>query len=58
MRLILGLKDMGEDQQLVNLGLTKTVLLCIALEYYAIWVSWMLLLFRAISGFTNRLISW
>ena len=49
---------MNDDQQEVNLGLTKTVLLCIALEYSDIWVSWMLWFLRAISGFTIMLIWW
>jgi hypothetical protein len=45
------------DQHEVLLGLTNTVLLCIALEYYEIAVSCILFCFFFIYGFTNKF-SW
>lgn len=36
------------------LGFTKTVLLCMALEYSEMGVSWMLCFFFPTSGFTSR----
>ena len=46
------------NQHEVNLGFTKTVLLCLAFEYSEIWVSWILLDFLAIYGFTIKFIWW
>ena len=42
-------------QQEVFFGLTKTVLLCLALEYSEIWVDLILCAFLAISGFSIML---
>lgn len=46
-----------KNQQLVNFGLTNTVLLCLAFEYSDIYVALILKFFLVTSGFKSALTS-